>query len=406
MGEIRWEKVGKRDIERLVEELSSLPDAENPPMPRMQAIELLAPAVDKALLRGYSLDEIAERLTSGGFSVTPATLRKNLWRWRQRAGRIEEDGAKTAFGQGRDRPRSKKAPRRAPRERDAERAVPARGQVEHVASSEPGQRSSDGSAAEDASLAATGRPVDGQETSEGLSVSHSDTTRDKAVTPGGSLVDGATTNRGRTVSYSNAVQDKAATPSGSRADVATTGRGHAVSYGGTTENEAVTPGGSSADGGMTAQGHSLSDSDTSRDKTVTAADSATDDATTAEGRCVSHCDTAQEMAVTLAGQVAAANATSPSAPVPQGASTEDSSRTPAGQVEDPLGMNKERATLLGATWSVQSEDGLETREPKKTDTAMPATPMSVAHDPFARAESATGAPLGRGRFRPPPDTEL
>lgn len=76
----RGQKVRLEDVRRLEEELDALPEQPNHDIPKTEAIRILLPKIQLLQSRGYSLSDIAERLTAGGVPMKAATLTTYLRR--------------------------------------------------------------------------------------------------------------------------------------------------------------------------------------------------------------------------------------------------------------------------------------------------------------------------------------
>ena len=76
----KGQKVQLDDVRRLDESLAQLPEPQNQMIAKTEAIRILLPRIQSLQARGYSLADIAERLSNGGVPMTPMMLRVYLMR--------------------------------------------------------------------------------------------------------------------------------------------------------------------------------------------------------------------------------------------------------------------------------------------------------------------------------------
>ena len=76
----RGQKVRLDDVRKLDEDFAALPEIQNQEIAKTEAIRLLLPRIQTLQARGYSLANIAERLTNGGVPMAVIMLRADLAR--------------------------------------------------------------------------------------------------------------------------------------------------------------------------------------------------------------------------------------------------------------------------------------------------------------------------------------
>lgn len=75
---VRAERMGRKEVTKLLEQIRDLPVPENPRMRRRETLDALLPEIDKALGRGYDVEQIAKMLSDGGFRIETETLGRHL----------------------------------------------------------------------------------------------------------------------------------------------------------------------------------------------------------------------------------------------------------------------------------------------------------------------------------------
>jgi len=76
----KGQKVRLDDVRKLDEALAELPEQQNQEIAKTEAIRILLPRIRTLQSRGYSLGDIAQRLTNGGVPMTAMLLRIYLTR--------------------------------------------------------------------------------------------------------------------------------------------------------------------------------------------------------------------------------------------------------------------------------------------------------------------------------------
>ena len=76
----RGQKVRLDDVRKLDEFFAELPEQENQEIAKTEAIRILLPRISTLLKRGYTISDIAKRLSDGGVPMTAMLLRTYLLR--------------------------------------------------------------------------------------------------------------------------------------------------------------------------------------------------------------------------------------------------------------------------------------------------------------------------------------
>src|SRR5689334_1806143 len=76
----RGQKVRLDDVKRLDESFAALPEQENQEIAKTAAVRILLPRIQILLKRGYTMGDIAKRLSEGGVPMTAMLLRNYLMR--------------------------------------------------------------------------------------------------------------------------------------------------------------------------------------------------------------------------------------------------------------------------------------------------------------------------------------
>jgi hypothetical protein len=76
----RSQKVRLDDVKKLDDSFAALPEHHNPEIAKSEAIRMLLPRIQTLLKRGYSMPDIAKRLSDGGVPMTAMLLRSYLMR--------------------------------------------------------------------------------------------------------------------------------------------------------------------------------------------------------------------------------------------------------------------------------------------------------------------------------------